>query len=339
MSDASRGFLPRRFFKLAGNVVIGLSLIFLARKVFTSVESFPRIQFSAMSMIAILAAIGFSPLLVWSSSVLWKLLLRADGASISWVEAFFIVGRANIAKYLPGKFMHVLGRSIHAGQRGISQETVLLSSMVETCLVTTAMAAVCVVGLVCGCWRDSRLDAVTDQSWTLPLFSILFCLALLTLTLKPARRVARKCLRYLRIENIAFGLVAFAGLMLIYGIVIKALLVHAWGCDAAISWLDLSFGFTLAALAGCLVLTAPAGIGVREAVFVALFEHQLGTDVCISLVVGLRAFSTLGDLVAFLLTYLAPQVSRSSRPALRSEYSESSARTGVKPQTLAERVL
>jgi uncharacterized membrane protein YbhN (UPF0104 family) len=61
--------------------------------------------------------------------------------------------------------------------------------------------------------------------------------------------------------------------------------------------------FALCWVAGFVVPGAPAGLGVREALFIRLFAPGIGEGVAACVAVAYRIITTLGDLLTFLVAY------------------------------------
>ena len=62
--------------------------------------------------------------------------------------------------------------------------------------------------------------------------------------------------------------------------------------------------YALSWIVGFIIPGAPAGIGVREALMVTLLEPIYGSGVAAGLSLIFRFVSSLGDLLAFLLSFL-----------------------------------
>ena len=89
----------------------------------------------------------------------------------------------------------------------------------------------------------------------------------------------------------------------ILGAVLKLQAQHIFGSSAG-SWVQLTMLFTAAWVVGYMLPGAPGGLGVREAMMLALLAPVLGTTVALGVSVTMRLSSMAGDGLAFLVGWL-----------------------------------
>ncbi len=175
----------------------------------------------------------------------WHHLLEGDGPPTR--ELVSVLGRTQIAKYLPGNVGHHLTRSALAVERGIPFRSVARTLMLESVLSagTAVGVAVLALPLLLPSWRRAVL--------------------------------------------------AYALNFLLLGSALAALAFVV--ADPPLTTLPLAVGaFALSWVAGFLLPGAPAGLGVREAVLVALLSPSV--DRALPIVLGFRLATTLGDLLS-----------------------------------------
>jgi hypothetical protein len=158
-----------------------------------------------------------------------------------------ILGRTQIAKYLPGNVGHHLTRSALAIDSGIPLRAVARSLMLEAALLagTGVGAGVLALPFIRPAWR---------------------------------RAVLADAFNFLLLGS------ALAGLAFVVS-------------DPPLTTLPLAIGaFALSWVAGFLVPGAPAGLGVREGVLIALLSPSV--DGALPIVLGFRLATTLGDFLS-----------------------------------------
>ncbi|HQS96611.1 MAG: hypothetical protein B7X90_06400 [Novosphingobium sp. 17-62-19] len=185
-----------------------------------------------------------------------------------------IYGRGVLAKYLPGSVFQYASRQIEGAAAGLDHRTLAKSSLVEIALhLPSSLGA---MGL-----------ALAFARW--PLLGILAVPAVVRLARSPATPLMRAGALQL------CGFLCFAAAAAVIG---AALL-------PASAPLGLFAGlFLLAWLAGFLVPIAPGGLGVREAVMVALASSAFSTAPVLAGVLALRISSIVGDFVFSLFATL-----------------------------------
>ncbi len=236
-------------------------------------------------------------------SYVWKILISGGGGNISLRSAYSIVGRAQIAKYFPGNVFHFVGRFILGIREGIAAEVITLSMGVETLVAALTAGAIGICGILLGQEGTVRVAPFIQQ---VPWVYIIGCVAIALATTLiigtrnvTARSWIKKRLSYLDSRGILGAAALYAVILLVNGCVIKWLLVEVWGTGDALQWYDYSWGFSVAWLLGFIVPGAPGGLGVREAVILALYGPLIGNGIAAGLAVLLRVITSVSELISF----------------------------------------
>ena len=108
-------------------------------------------------------------------------------------------------------------------------------------------------------------------------------------------------------------------LFLLNGPLIEMTLRSLWGIVAQPGWLALSSGYALAWLLGFVTPGAPGGIGIREAVFVALMGPSMGAGLAAAVAVAMRLLNVIADLIVLVIAALLDDGEQKSVPAGESE--------------------
>jgi glycosyltransferase 2 family protein len=218
------------------------------------------------------SAVAASVVAVAAYGLVWPYLLRRLGshAPFSWVTLFF---KSQLGKYLPGSVWQYAGRVALARSRGVPVQRAVVSIAAE--VVYSAVAAATASSLILG-----PVVAV----------GVFAALAgLLALAFAVRDRLA--------------ALPAAPGAVTLYLIVWGVYGLAFWTTGRALFAVPVSdlpryIGvFALAWLAGLVAVFAPGGIGVREAVIVALLSGRLHEADAIVLAATSRIVLTATDLV------------------------------------------
>ncbi len=228
----------------------------------------------------LLAALG-SAITVPVTALAWHQLLRPWSVTASLRELVVILSLSQMAKYLPGNIGHHLARSAMALRAGVPGRAVAATMALEPLWMAAVAVSLGSLGLGLG----GRLPALL----------LVGVASVTTLGIVAVRQKAPA------------GVYGFNFLVLGLGLF---LLARALG-QPSLGRLPTFVGsFALAWVAGFVVPGAPAGLGIREGLLVALLTPSLG-PVTMPTVLGFRIATTLGDLVSF----IAAAVLRSRRPA------------------------
>jgi glycosyltransferase 2 family protein len=202
----------------------------------------------------------------------WVAILRELGVESrrSWAAMFM---QAQLGKYIPGSVWQYAGRAALARVAGVPVRLVAASVTIE--LVAATAAGIVAVALVGGPWAAVAAIAV---------------LAAVVAALRRRRIVLRPTVRAVR-TGVEFYALVWVLLGLSFWLAARALF--------PVSPTDIAYytgTFALASLAGLFAFFAPVGLGVREAVLVALLRSRLGTADAILLAATSRGILTVVDL-------------------------------------------
>jgi uncharacterized membrane protein YbhN (UPF0104 family) len=297
--------------RLLGRVVAFALIALLGLRLWQLWRRSP-VDFGHLDSAVFTAAVAASVVAVSAYGLVWPYLLRRLGtpAPFRWVTLFF---KSQLGKYLPGSVWQYAGRVGLARNRGVPVQTALISVAAE--VVYSVVAAGAASSLILG----SIVAAVVFAGLA----------GLLVLALASQRGLDR-LLGYVpsvggtgRLDGRSALAALRAGptAVLFYLVVWGLYGVAFWTTGRALfavpaSDLPRYIGvFALAWLAGLAAVFAPGGIGVREAVIVALLGGRLHQADAIVLAATSRIVLTASDLVLGAASIGVPALRRSdARP-------------------------
>jgi uncharacterized membrane protein YbhN (UPF0104 family) len=299
MSTPSRG---ARALRIAGNVMAVAGVVFVCVKLRASLTALPALTVDAHLISAIVLGVVVNVVGLALASSSWRALLNGVGVDAPWRVCAGIVGRSNIAKYVPGNIFHLVGRVGLAADAGLPSALVVATLTAETAMV------IGVAGVLGAPAAISRLQSITSAP---PMLTVMLALVaaagvLVALAVVLRRRGITIPLRAVS-TVVALDVVTY----LIHGTAIWWLLLGLLPdmSTAAMPWWVCVSGFSLAWVLGFVVPGAPGGIGIREAVFVALLgtidvDAAVAAAVSATVIIG-RLQSIVGDVVVFVVATLA----------------------------------
>ncbi|MHB1137063.1 MAG: lysylphosphatidylglycerol synthase domain-containing protein [Coriobacteriia bacterium] len=226
------------------------------------------------------------------------LILRAMGATIRLRDAFALNFISNLGKYLPGGVWPILGRYALASRFGVSAEHAVMSTVFENLLSVVAGTIVVLVAI-----GPAAADAMNVSPYLLVLVAagILACLHPVVFG-----RLSRVALRLLKsdVREVSLPVAAMLRVVVHYaltwclgGIAFAVFVGSITVGDPGT--LSLYIGaFAAASIGGLLVLFAPGGIGVREAILAGLLAPSYPLAVAVAAGVAARLWSTAVELLA-----------------------------------------
>lgn len=304
----------KKLVRLTGYFLVMLSLLFVISNLVENLDSVPSFPVDARAILGLIGVTAICTIVVAIISFAWLLLIKGGGVSLAAKQAFVLVGRSQIGKYLPGNIFHYAGRIALGRQQGIPIEVIVLSTSVETFLIVATGSALAAAGLLFD--NLSSPVPIRHQS-TKAIFIILFAsiviaaiLFIITKFSLGARNWINSRLSYLHIGRITASVLLYTTVFVLFGLSISLLLNLLWGVDADLRWYQFTWGFAAAWVTGFVTPGAPGGVGIRETILFSLYSHELGEGLAMSLSLTLRAVTIMGDLAAFALAHYLGKISR-----------------------------
>ena len=229
---------------------------------------------------------------------LFNHVVRSMGEPIRWIDGWRIFLGAQLGRYLPGKVWQIAGASAMAARYGVSGAAAGTATLVAVLVHHVVGGALSLFALgelsPGGAWTGAAVAGAAVLGLA-AIASPLFGRSLRWLATKTGReglsKVEPPSLRALLWVTPGYAIVWLAFAL--------ALALVARGLFPSVAWLSPATAIgamAASALAGFLVLVAPSGLGVREAVLVALLGPALGVVPASLVAFGLRLLMTLIEL-------------------------------------------
>ncbi len=242
----------------------------------------------------------------------WRNIVKELGGTIQFPKAFWIISTSQIAKYVPGGIWYTLGRVFLCKTEKIRGEIIVLSVILETCILMLTNLVLFLISLIF--FRDA---AVLH-----PLLSVVFIVVLLIILYPPllnwllnvALKIMKRPLIKLEIKYLHMLrlCVYFFGVWLAQ-IIGFFLLINSIYPMSASQIFSLAAAYTLSWITGFIVLFAPGGLGVREGMMSLLLSSQLPLPLAIAMSFIARVWIIVFEVIMFFLGLLVKRVVSSNK--------------------------
>lgn len=242
-------------------------------------------------------ALGGLALVYGSANLLavvsWRLVLAYLGVDARWRSCLYVYASSQIARYLPGNIFHLAGRQFLGAKMGWPSMAVAKSAGAEllSLAVAGALFSVFVLPLV---------TPLVSSATSCVIFAALL-LGVVTL----ARVILSSAIAYATFWHVVFlfltGLV-FVGVM---NTLVRESSFHD------LNGLQISAAYVFAWLVGLVTPGAPAGVGIREFVLLALLGKYFPDAELVAVVVLGRGVTMVGDALFYLVSFLPIRDSKS----------------------------
>jgi uncharacterized membrane protein YbhN (UPF0104 family) len=301
----------KKWAKLAAYTAVGLACAFFLKQLWDHHAEIPPIEWSLGTVFAGVLSLCGTLATVALIALIWKLLLSDQGIKLAYAQALRIIAITQIGKYLPGNVGHFAGRVLLAQKAGVPTGKTLTTIGIETAWTLAISAAFSVAALLFFTQQAHLSDTLQLQpshlllAGTFLLFLPFVAIRLLNHFL-PSISLKLGHGMLLMPPTLWTAVLVSALMMMCYfilGGVLKLQTQHIFGSSAG-SWVQLTMLFTAAWVVGYMLPGAPGGLGVREAMMLALLGPVLGTTVALGVSVTMRLTSMAGDGLAFLVGWL-----------------------------------
>lgn len=297
-------------------VILGAALFFLAKSFKDHWAEVASVRVSPAGWACLAIALGFTLLAHIFAGWVWGWILQSLKQPVTGLWSIQVYLKTNLAKYLPGNVWHFYGRITAVTGLGAPLGVATLSVLLEPLLMAAAALLVALLGL----------RGLGNQGWlqvgqAIGLMAVL--LGLHPRVLNPVLRVTSQLKRKATGASTAGETVQlkhYPVRPLLGELVFLALRgTGFWFTCVALGtpdWQQLPLifsGFSLAWLLGLVVPGAPGGVGVFEAVAIALLQPLFAPGTLLGSLALYRLVSTLAEALGAGLAWLDEQ--RLSRDA------------------------
>jgi uncharacterized membrane protein YbhN (UPF0104 family) len=247
---------------------------------------------------------------------LWVSLLHGAGVRPPAREAFSVFFVTQLGKYLPGAIWPVVAQMEWGRRWGSSRRPMLAVNILLLALVTVTGL---LVGLALLPWSSG--DGLARYWWTLlfvlPLLATLHPRVVPALLDRALALVGRPALGLRLTGRSMVQALGWCAAMWCFMGLHLWVMTHALGATGVTAWAAATGAMALGWAAGLIVIPAPAGAGVREAVLVATLAAQVGSSPALAVAVASRVLLLLADVALAALSLLLraplPTAARSGR--------------------------
>ncbi len=307
-SETYGGAKPGLPYRWGGAVLTVLAAVYFLDYVVANWANLPDLAWNQAVGAGLMSAIGLYLAALLILPVSWHLLLRAAGEAQPLRAVFAISLLSQFAKYIPGNVAQHIGRVVLARGYGIDVARAIFTMTVETGWVIFAGATLCVLALAFAAPALLPAAATLPPVWQFAALGLVAAAAPLMAVRILARWRPGPLRRLLAGQEFAmpparvlFGCFAiYLVNYLLMGAILTLLASRLFGQAEADFWL-LTGIFAVAWIAGFLTPGAPGGLGVREAILVAALGPLYGEGMALALALTLRAVTTAGDGLGFLM--------------------------------------
>jgi uncharacterized membrane protein YbhN (UPF0104 family) len=264
--------------RIAAQLLVAGGLIFVLLRLH-SIWHDSHISLTRIAWLSLVGAFALTAVGIGASGYIWLLILRWLGVRTRprWAGIFF---QAQLAKYIPGTLWQYAGRAALARAHGIPLRAVGISLPTE--LGSSLVAAAALSSLLLG-------------GWGIPLATVVLGAGVLAGRRLGSDSTVNSWQAGLRAGTAAAPLFAAAWLVIGSGFWLTARALVGVPVGDLLLYIG---AFSAAWVVGVVAVYAPGGIGVREAMLVAILHGRIGSADALVVAAASRIMMALIDLCA-----------------------------------------
>ncbi|ESA36151.1 integral membrane protein [Leptolyngbya sp. Heron Island J] len=301
--------------------LFGGILFFLAKTLKDHWQEVRTLEITGATLALLTVALGITLIAhIWSGWV-WHLILKSIGQPRDGRWTTMIYLKTNIAKYLPGNVWHFYGRVRELQTSGSSTGAAILGVVLEPVLMAAAALGLAAISFSVTAVNDWRLLIVSTAALVAMLVAI-HPRFLNPILQKLGKAKAKSqgltvIISTLRLKRYPWSsLLGELGFVILRGIGF-VITIAALQTLQPNQILPIMGAFSIAWLLGLVVPGAPGGVGVFEAVAIAILGNQLPSGLVISGVALYRLISTLAEALGAGLIWLEERIAEMMAPVAK----------------------
>ncbi len=297
----------KKIVKFLGNIITLLAIFFIFKKLFSSDIDYSDL-FKAKNILFISIVILVQAAIVITNCLPWtKLVEVLTNKHLSFTDTVPVYAKSNLLKYLPGNIFQYVGRNELALKKNIPHVEVATATIIDVMMTVLAAAIISVVFLshfiLSFLGQHSQTIKIVLLIAFIVLIALLIVIYLLRNKLKLKTRKYSYLLRPKTLKTLLFCLVYYIIVMMISSLMYMLVLIFVLNIPLDFSlFFKLFSAYTLSWLIGFITPGAPAGIGIKEAVMVAVSGGLINVDIITLSMVVFRVLSTLSDALGFVFS-------------------------------------
>jgi len=297
----------KKYIKIIGNVITVVAIIFVLKKLFQSDIDYSILLNKENILPVVISAVLLSIIVILNCTPWKRLVYIITGTHIPFKNAVTVYTKSNILKYLPGNVFQYVGRNELAINLGIRHTDVAMATILDIIMLILASFLISLV-LLKGVILEVIYNYKNNLMMVLGIIIIVAIIVFIILLWRFKDELTAFLVRFLSVfkkKNILSVLVCMLYYLvvtivssLLYMMVL--LLVLKQDISSAL-FMDICGAYTLSWLIGFITPGAPAGIGIKEAVMMAITGGVLNQEAIVLSLVILRVLTIFGDVMSFVI--------------------------------------
>lgn len=295
----------KKAIRYIGNLLTVIALVLLVRRLLSMDIDYSLLLEQRQLLWTIVLVIAYS-INVAAVFIPWRLILQfTAGKKVPMPVAQNVICKSNLLKYIPGNVFQYVGRNEIAVLYDLKHSSVALATILDISANVLGVLTVSVFCYAAGLQIGLQSIMKYIDPTVLLIVAVVGCfLCVMIYRWKSAfvRKVMSLC-TWTNIRTYALCIAFYIGTGIYTGVIYYLILTCVLGVEITTELTFIVIGaYQLSWLMGFITPGAPAGIGIRETVIVALLSAYITIDSVLLGIVLYRLANTIGDFLAFAIS-------------------------------------
>lgn len=293
--------MKNKIIKATINIIkalVSIAIIYFLAEVI--IENWNKINFNDLTINWLYIILALVPFImqIFLYAAIWRKLLILTGARISFIGANQIYANSQFWRYIPGKVMLFVRRTMLCTKNGISTRSASLSIILElTALFISAVATSMFTSVL---WPNiSQLRKIIFATLSIVIILAVICIPkfskLITLLIQKFMKLKNKSIK-IHYENLPWILFAYILTWILQGVGLYLIVASVFDAPSALLPLCICI-FAISWIVGFMGILTPGGVGIREAVLILLAAPFMPANIIIIAAVISRIHITFSEII------------------------------------------
>jgi hypothetical protein len=288
--------------KYAGNIISFVSLFFILIKLVSGFNNIPALEVNVQTVAVASGYVLFVSIGPCIHAYLWKLMLESYSVNISFNNSLYVLGRSQIAKYIPGNVFQYLGRIALGNNVGISVDVAVKSIIAENIFVLLSAAVIVMIGFLLD--TDDIIPLIYGIKIgyvSLIVASVLFVVITVNNAFRLRLYESVTCIKKMKVGTVLLIISTWSIIILVLGIFQCLIIKYFWNLSIKLEWYKIVWRYVFAWLMGYIIPGSPGGIGVRDSLFFLSVKGQIDEPIALGITIASRLLTIIGDICSYVM--------------------------------------
>jgi hypothetical protein len=228
------------------------------------------------------------------------IVLEGYGVNLPVSILYNILGRSQVAKYIPGNIFQYLGRVSLGKSAGISVDIAIKSIITENIFILVSLITIISTVILSDlCNVNKLIGSVNIGGAGVIFLGLLGILILLSRTIRDNIIESILFVKSMKFKTIFYLTIMWSVVYVILGLFQYLIMKYFWETSFNLAWYNVIWRYAFAWLMGYIMPGAPGGLGVRDSLFFLSIKGHIDEPIALGVTVISRILTISGEICSY----------------------------------------